>query len=165
MTSPASLRHIACRGLQRRARGFTLVEIIAVVALIALATAVVAVSVGTGLEGARVRAASKEVAAALRFTRTQAIVKREAQVLIVDVENRTYQAPGRGVIELPRQLDIKLLTASEELLDDGVGQIRFFPDGSSTGGHIELMRGDAVWRIDVGWLTGEVLLRPPGDRG
>jgi general secretion pathway protein H len=165
MTPSPSLRCTIGGGHRRRVRGFTLVEIIAVVALIALATTVVVVSVGTGLEGARVRAASKEVAAALRFTRTQAIVKREAQVLVVDVENRTYKAPGREAIALPRQLEIKLLTAAEELLDDGVGQIRFFPDGSSTGGHIELMRGDAVWRIDVGWLTGEVLLRPPGDRG
>jgi general secretion pathway protein H len=164
MTANPSLQSSTGGGSHRRARGFTLVEIIAVVALIALATTVVVVSVGTGLEGARVRAASKDIVAALRFTRTQAIVKREAQVFIVDVDNRTYQAPGREVIELPRQLEIKLLTAAEELLDDGVGQIRFFPDGSSTGGHIELMRDDAVWRIDIGWLTGEVLLQPPGDR-
>jgi general secretion pathway protein H len=148
-----------------RHRGFTLVEIIAVVALIALAVTLVGVSVGTGLEGARVRAASKELAAALRFTRTQAIVKRESQVLIVDVENRTYTAPGRAPVELPRQLELKLLTAAQEQVGDGIGQIRFFPDGSSTGGHVELILDDAHWRIDVGWLTGEVLLRKPGERG
>ena len=61
----------------RRARGFTLIEILAVVALIALAVTLVAVSVGDGLTGAKVRAASRDLAAALRYTRGQAIVKRE----------------------------------------------------------------------------------------
>jgi general secretion pathway protein H len=145
------------------ARGFTLIEILAVIVLVVLTVTLVAVSVGTGLEGARVRAAGKELAAALRYTRTQAIVQREAQVLVVDVEKRTYQAPGRKPVELPPKLELKLLTAAQEQVGDGVGQIRFFPDGSSTGGHIELILDDASWRIDVGWLTGEVLLRRPGD--
>lgn len=144
----------------RRQRGFTLVEIIAVVALIALATTLVAVSVGTGLEGARIRAAGKELAAALRYTRTQAIVKRESQALLIDVDERSYQAPGRKPVTLPRELEVKLLTAAEELTEDGVGGIRFFADGSSTGGHVELLREGAGWRIDIGWLTGEVRLLP-----
>jgi general secretion pathway protein H len=148
----------------RAARGFTLIEIIAVIVLVALMVALVAVTVGTGIEGARIRAAGKELVAALRYTRTQAIVKREAQVLIVDVENRTYEAPGRKPVQLPAQLEVKLLTAAQEQVGDGVGRIRFFPDGSSTGGHIELIRDDAHWRIDIGWLTGEVLLRQPGER-
>jgi general secretion pathway protein H len=154
------------RSAQRRVganRGFTLIEVIAVVLIMALTATIVMVSLGTGLEGARVRAASKELAAALRFTRTQAIVKREAQVLTVDVDQRTYQAPGRKPVELPAKLELKLLTAAQEQVSDGVGNIRFFPDGSSTGGHIELILDDARWRIDVGWLTGEVLLRKPGD--
>jgi general secretion pathway protein H len=143
-------------------RGFTLVEIIVVVLIIALVGVVVATALGTGLEGARVRAAGKEMAAALRFTRTQAIVTREQAVLTIDVERRTYQAPGRNPVELPRGLELKLLTAAEEMVEQGVGRIRFFPDGSSTGGHIELILDDARWRIDIGWLTGEVLLRRPG---
>ncbi len=146
----------------RLPRGFTLIEIIAVVALVALATTVVLLSTTTGLEAARTRAASKELVTALRYTRTQAIVKRESQALTIDVENRTYEAPGRAPVELPRQLELKLLTAAQEQVDDQVGRIRFFPDGASTGGHVELIHGDARWRIDINWLTGEVLLQPLG---
>lgn len=158
-------RSARCAAPARRMQGFTLIEIIAVVALIGLATTLVLVTTGTGLEAARMRAAGKELAAALRYTRTQAIVKGESQALVLNVEARTYQAPGREAIELPKQLELKLLTAAQEQVADGVGGIRFFPDGASTGGHIELIRGDAAWRIDVNWLTGEVLLRPLGDAG
>ncbi|MBB5208693.1 GspH/FimT family pseudopilin [Chiayiivirga flava] len=140
----------------RRARGFTLIEILAVVALIALAVTLVAVSVGDGLTGAKVRAASRDLAAALRYTRGQAIVKREQKTLSVDVDGRRYRAADRSWVELPKDMDIKLFTARSELEEEGVGRIRFFPDGASTGGHIDLIRGEAVWRVDVNWLTGEI---------
>lgn len=152
---------IAVRGLPRvaRARGFTLIEIIAVVALIALATAMVASVIGTGMTSARVRGAGKDIVAGLRYTRTQAIVRREAQVFTIDVDKRLWQAPGRKAVEVPKELRIGLTTATQEQLDDSVGRIRFYPDGSSTGGNIELGSGDeARWRIDVAWLTGEVVL-------
>jgi general secretion pathway protein H len=140
----------------RRARGFTLIEILAVVALIALAVTLVAVSVGDGLTGAKVKAASRDLVAALRYTRGQAIVKRESKTLSVDVEGRRYRAPGRKWVELPKDMDMKLVTARSELEEEGIGRIRFFPDGASTGGHIDLIRGEATWRIDVNWLTGEI---------
>ncbi|MGQ0800104.1 MAG: pilus assembly FimT family protein [Pseudomarimonas sp.] len=143
----------------RQARGFTLVEIVVVIALIGLIFAVISVSIGTGLEGAKVRAASRDLAAALRYTRTQAIVKRESQALLLDVDARSYTAPGKPAVQLPRQMSMKMLTAASEQVDEGVGRIRFFADGSSTGGHIDLLREKAVWGIDIAWLTGEVTLR------
>jgi len=36
--------------------------------------------------------------------------------------------------------------------------VRFFPEGASTGGRIVIKRGEAAWRVDVAWLTGEVTL-------
>ena len=149
--------------MRRPARGFTLIEILAVVALIALALAVVSVSVGGGLAGAKVKAASRDLVAALRYTRGQAIVKREAQTLSVDVENRRYKAPNKKWVELPKDMTMKLFTARSELEEEGVGRIRFFPDGSSTGGHIDLLRNDVTWRVEVLWLTGQVSLREGED--
>lgn len=146
---------------RRRTRGFTLVEVIAVVALIALAATVVAVSVGGGLSGARVRAASKDLTAALRYTRGQAIVEREQKTLLLDLENRSYTAPDREPVELPQGMEIRLVTARQELEGEGAGRIRFFPDGSSSGGRITLVRGEAEWQIEVEWLTGKVVLRDP----
>ena len=146
-----------------RARGFTLVEVIAVVALIALAATVVAVSVGGGLTGARVRSASKDLVAALRYTRGQAIVSREAKAMLLDLEARTYTAADRDPVELPPGMELRLVTARDELVGKGAGRIRFFPDGSSTGGRITLERGESQWRIDVEWLTGEVRLSDPSD--
>lgn len=146
-----------------RSRGFTLIEILVVVALIAVAATVISVSLGDGLSGARVRAASRDLVAALRYTRGQAIVKREQQTLRIDVEQRRYRAPGKSWVELPKDMTMKLFTARSELEEEGVGRIRFFPDGSSTGGHVELVHGGASWRVEVVWLTGEIGVREAGD--
>ena len=157
---------MAARVRSRRgaARGFTLIEIMVVVALIAVLTGVIAAVISGGLGSARVRAASKDLVAALRSTRAMAVVQRESQVLVLDVERRAYQAPGRDWVELPKDMEMSMLTAADEQLDEGKGQIRFFPDGSSTGGNIELSRGEALWRIEIGWLTGEVRMNPDANR-
>lgn len=147
-------------GFGKPQRGFTLIEIVIVVLLFALVAALVAGVISGGLANARVRAASKDLVAALRYTRTQAVVQREAQVLLLDVEKRAYQAPDKDWVQLPEQMELSMLTAAQELVSDEVGRIRFFPDGSSTGGNIELKRGESLWRIDIAWLTGEVRMHP-----
>lgn len=157
-------RQLAFQPHRRAERGFTLIEIIVVIGLIGLTFALVSVSVGEGLTGAKVRAASRDLVAALRYTRTQAIVKRESQTLTLNVDERSYITPGRSSVELPKQMEMKMLTAASEQVGEGVGRIRFFPDGSSTGGHIDLIRGDVVWGIDIAWLTGEVTLRENTER-
>lgn len=137
-------------------RGFTLLEVVVVVSLIALLAASAAYVLSGGVTNARVRAASKDLVAALRYTRTQAIVKREPMFLTLDVERRAYQAADRDWVELPKEMELSMVTAAQEVVQEGVARIRFFPDGASTGGHVEVIRGQAVWRIDVSWLTGEV---------
>ncbi|MCB1718999.1 MAG: type II secretion system protein GspH, partial [Candidatus Competibacteraceae bacterium] len=51
---------------------------------------------------------------------------------------------------------IKLYTAQSELLDGTRGNIRFFPDGSSTGGYIALADAKVEYRVKVDWVTGHI---------
>ena len=53
---------------------------------------------------------------------------------------------------------LKLYTAQEELIDNATGNIRFFPDGSSTGGHITVSGPKLAYRINVDWLTGAIAI-------
>jgi general secretion pathway protein H len=143
-------------GATRRARGFTLLEMLAVIVLIGIAAAAVSVSVTQGLAGARVRAASGELAAALRATRAQAIVQGRAQSFELDVRDASYRGADGRTVALPAGMRVSITSAREDQPDAHTGRIRFFPDGSSTGGHIVLTRGARRWRIDVAWLTGAV---------
>ena len=150
--SRAALR--ACRS--RRACGFTLLEMLAVILLIGIAAAAVSVSVSQGLASARVNAASVEMAAALRATRAQAIVTGKEQVFDVNIRKNTYQGADHREVRLPSGMKLSITSAKEDQPDSNTGRIRFFPDGSSTGGHVTLQREQRKWQVNVSWLTGAV---------
>jgi len=57
---------------------------------------------------------------------------------------------------------VTITTARSELTSETVAGIRFFPDGGSTGGHIELTVNDREYRVNVAWLTGETRLEKTG---
>jgi len=143
----------------QRVRGFTLVEIMVVLVLIALLLGVASFGFSQTINAARVRAAGKDLVAALRYTRGHAIVSGEEQALELDIEARTYTAPERSAEELPGKMELRLVTAAEEQTSQTSGRIRFYPDGSSTGGKVRLIAGEREWQVQVGWLTGEVRLR------
>lgn len=145
-------------GLPRRRAGFTLIETLAVLALVALIAGVFTISIAGRLEKIKISGAAKEVMSALRYTRSHAIVTRSEQVLEVDVEARTIQAPGRQAVQLPEQIELGLLTAQQELSDGSRGKIRFFADGGSTGGKVTLATEARQWEVKVSWLTGEIEL-------
>ena len=142
----------------RRAQqgGFTLIELVAVVVLLGIALSVVSLVFSKSMNSAQIEAASRDLVAALRYTRGQAIVHSRQAALDIDLQNKTYQAPGKAIVHLPRQMRMTLLTAETEQTGSTSGRIRFFPDGASTGGHISVFMGQREWRINVSWLTGQV---------
>jgi len=140
----------------KRTRGFTLLEMLAVILLIGIAAAAVSISVTQGLASARINAASSELAAALRATRAQAIVKGTQQNFDVDTRTDTYLNLKQQSVALPKGLKLSITSAKDDQPNDHTGRIRFFPDGSSTGGRITLSSGKREWHINVSWLTGEV---------
>jgi len=142
---------------RRAQRGFSLIELVAVLVLVGIALSLVSLAFTKSLDNAKVQAASRDLVAALRYTRGQAIVKGQQAALDIDLQNNTYQAPGRALVHLPTQMHMTLLTADSEQTSATSGRIRFFADGGSTGGHISVLMGQREWRINVSWLTGQVV--------
>jgi len=145
-------------GLNSKQKGFTLIEIVVVFVMIGLILGMVGTRFYGNLESVKVRNAGRNVMTALRYTRGQAVISREEKTLDVNVEEKTFKAPGKDPVELPSGVELSLRTATSEIANDSVGSIRFFPDGSSTGGRITLSAGQREWRINVAWLTGEIEL-------
>lgn len=144
-----------------KARGFTLVEITVVMVIVALVMGLVATSMSRSISGAESRAAARELLASLRYTRARAILDKTETVFEVDTDERSYRAPGREQVVLPEGVDITITTALSEISTDGIAGIRFFPDGGSTGGHIELLINEREYRVNVAWLTGETSMERP----
>jgi general secretion pathway protein H len=140
----------------RRARGFSLLELVVVIVLIAAATALTAGVMSSGLPGQQLRGAAREIAAQLRFARAQAIVSGQPQRFELDAATREWTGPKQRKGTLPAKIEVVAVGARDEQPRGTTAAYRFFPDGASTGGHIRLRRGTAEARVDVDWLTGAV---------
>jgi general secretion pathway protein H len=83
--------------------------------------------------------------------------QRQERVFTLDVEERAFATePTAELVPLDPALNIHLLTVKSERVGESRAGIRFFADGSSTGGRIELkLLGDRV-AINVQWATGAV---------
>ena len=146
-------------------RGFSLLEILLVMVLIA-ATGLLAAGVLTGgFDRMALGTAAKEMAAQMRFARAHAIATGQPQRFTIDPAARTWQGANGRSGELPAKLDVRFTGAREVQPRGDVGAIVFFGDGASTGGRLQLGLRDAVWNVDVAWLTGEVSVRRGGGDG
>lgn len=141
----------------RSNRGLSLIEVLLVVGLLALALALFSGMLGSGLDGMRLRSAAKELVSELRYARSAAIHAGSAKVFALDVDSAHWRIDARsGTLAGKPTLDV--LTAAEEQINAGEARFRFFPDGSSTGGSITLAKGGQQWRVNVLWLTGAISL-------
>jgi general secretion pathway protein H len=141
----------------RAQRGFTLLEIIVVLVIGAIAYSLLLGIPFRGATSSDLKAAARTVASGLRQAQTMAITTRRDASLTVDVEAREYTLPGESAPRtLPKGIDLKLYTAQSEVTSDRKAAIRFYPDGSSTGGRVTLSVGERKYLVDVDWLTGRV---------
>lgn len=136
--------------------GFTLLEMLVVLAIIAAASVLAMAAFGDGLRGARLQAAAKEVAAQLRFTRAVAIASGVPQDFVIDPRARAWRAPNGRHGRLPDTGELVFTGARDLGPTAGEGAVRFFPDGAATGGRVRLAASGGGWDVDIAWLTGEV---------
>ncbi|HJQ74362.1 MAG TPA: GspH/FimT family pseudopilin [Gaiellaceae bacterium] len=116
--------------------GFTLVEMVIVLLIIAVGTALVVPMVEGGYESREVRRAARQIASTMHYCRGEAVALGEPQEMIIDaIENSVHTTGwGRWAVLTDRALieDIR----GGNVVGDGVVQILFFPNGSATGADV-----------------------------
>ena len=136
--------------------GFTLIEMIVVIAILGLMMAVVTVNGVPVSPATHARAAAQGISGALRTARSQAVMGNRSVEVTIDLAGRFYRQDEGPAQMLTNDLQLALLTSRDELVSGSIGHIRFNPDGSSSGGRVTIAGGNRVWWVGIDWLSGRV---------
>ncbi len=139
--------------------GFTLIELLVVLVIMGLLVGLGPIAFHKVVPGMALKSSAREIMAAFHAARGMAIRDNREAIVIIDVDARTYRLGGRSPArELDPGLELKLVAAESERIDESQGRIRFYPDGTSTGGRLTLTRSGRKYDVVVDWITGRAKL-------
>jgi general secretion pathway protein H len=148
-------------------RGFTLLELLIVLVIIGIGAAFIAPTVARSLTNLKLKTATKQLAAVLRYARSKAVSSKNTTQVIIDIDNARYSAEisqDKSSTEntgtsaaFPSSVRFKQVKLGEEIHESGLVQLLFYPKGNTSGGEI-ILENDRYrqYRITIDNLTGKV---------
>jgi general secretion pathway protein H len=143
-------------------RGFTLLEMVCVIALIALIAGVLLPFIPRQTSRARLQAYALQAATLLKADRNAAIARRTDVATLVDAPSRAIRSGASGeIIRIPDDVSFDALLPKSCHRKPAFSTISFSADGMSCGGAITLARLNTTYEIRVNWLTGRIEIVSP----
>jgi general secretion pathway protein H len=141
--------------------GFTLLEMVCVLAIIALLAAVLLPFIPRETSRSRLQAYALQAAALLKVDRDAAIRRQVSVATLVDPRDRMIRSGASQVaIRIPDDVHFDAVLPQTCQRQAALSTIRFLANGTSCGGTIALMRFNTGYEIRVNWLTGRVEIVP-----
>lgn len=143
------------------ADGFTLLEMVCVLAIIAILAAILLPEIPRGTSRPKLEGYAIEIATLLRADRDAAIWRHTGVATQIDALTRSVQSGSTGeVVRMPDDVHFEALLAARCNQRAAGAVIDFFASGMSCGGTIRLTRQQVGFDIRVNWLTGGVEVVP-----
>ncbi|WP_421695357.1 GspH/FimT family pseudopilin [Aestuariivirga sp.] len=142
---------------QAHGAGFTLVEMLVVLAILSMVLAVSLPLAIRGGKGGALQADARIVAAKLRQARETALMTRRPTTVLINLTPAGVADAGGSILALQAARRVTVVTA-KGVSEDRRAAIVFEPNGSSTGGDIQLSGDGHSTRVQVDWLTGAIII-------
>ncbi len=140
----------------KKQRGFTLIELIAAITLMAIVLAVAPAAYSKIRDAMSFRAAIADTSSALKRARVAAVLHGQPVELAVLLEQRQLQTAGEKPVSIDSRIKLDMHGVIS-LNNPNLPVFRFYPDGSATGGSLTLTAPSGrMQRINIDWFTGQL---------
>ena len=140
-------------------RGFTLIEILVVLVIASLMISLVPPLFSGAVSSTQLKGSARDLAIALRETRSKAIIHNSEQLVYLDLETPRYRIGNAKPLTLPADVMMAVEVVTGVTLTEKTQHVvRFFPDGSSSGELITLSGGNRAYHLQLNWLTGSITI-------
>jgi len=156
--------------IRNTSSGFTVIEILVVVVIIAIA-AMIAVPMMTSGASMQIRSAANVIAADLEYAKSMAISRQNIYAVVFDKDNDSYQIEGpNGIIDHPVKKGFQYLVSFRDdsrlnkvdiydVAFDGTSEVKFDYLGSPSNGGVITLRADGIpMTIQVEAVTGFITI-------
>ena len=143
---------------KRTIKGFTLLEMLVVIMIVALMTTLAGVNLH-GKERTDLDSIARTLMTDLRYVRSKAMVDNIDTEITIDVAAKTYfSRPVKIDRSFPQTVGVTVTVDERDIIGNR-GKIVFYPDGSSSGGKIRLTHNTRQMEVTTTWLNGYVTMR------
>lgn len=134
--------------------GFTLIEMLAVIAILAAVAIFAIPALMRKPDHLILRDTVQQIRQMLLLARSTAVARNADSVVFIDLNERRFGLQDGRTGEIPGEMSVKFKIADSERLSASRGGIRFYPDGSSTGGELTFALHGNTAKLCVHWLIG-----------
>ncbi len=156
--------------MNRNAAGFTLIELVLVLVLIGVIAGLATPFALTTLENMRLQSGVRQIAATLRYARSEAVTLKTVFSFNADAETGNYwltdETETRSSVNKSLHPGLRMAHTMEgsPRIEDGLFSIRFYPGGNSSGGSVRIERAsdekaETFYEIDIDPVTGSPRIR------
>jgi prepilin-type N-terminal cleavage/methylation domain-containing protein len=140
-------------------RGFTLLELIIVIFLIALTFGISTVFFVNALPSGRFNATVRDLASSIRHARSLAQTEGTGQSVFIDIDSKKFGIEGKSPMPFPPDVNIKVIDPFSEAVVSGKYSFHFNPSGGSDGGEVVLWNTKKTVHIVLDPVVGSTVIK------
>lgn len=140
-------------------KGFTLLEMVIVMVIIVLILGMSTVFFANSFPSAKLNSLTRDLSTTFRQARTLARNRGEQQVLVVDLDGKTFGMTGHTAKAIPGEIGVRIVDPVEGEIGRGTYSFIFHSTGGIEGGSILLSYKSKTVAIEPDPVVGSVVVK------
>jgi general secretion pathway protein H len=137
--------------------GYSLIELLVAVSILATLAAVATPRLERAVARVNFETSAQRLTTLMRGAHRAAVASQTDRVVKFDLNEKRFCDAGCATsIKFEPDVALTIVAADRELQGSAQGAIRFYADGSTSGGQVIVTRAGRRIVLDINWLTGRV---------